>query len=180
MYFNLLILFPTIALPYVIWRKGGKSSNLFLGAALAWACYGAWICSFYGLSETFKTESTGEATLNYWFFPLRTFGSFFGAYIVLKTMHFLGVSPHRLTTNIAFWGFAVSIFVIAANAELFIGYQYPPIWFENANARQVGVSNLVGHVANLFVQVSKLLFFAAVIVSLVRGIPIAITYIRSL
>jgi len=183
MYFNLLILSSILALPYIIWRRNGQPLVLFLSAALAWSCYGTWICLQHGLSPTFEFGLT-EVTRHLWVLQLRVFGYFFGAFITLHILDYFRLAPNRMALTIAFWSFATSIFFTFALNEIFMGHDFPPIWYSTLNSLQLGTLAWVGYLPNAVSAASVLLFFAIVIFSLARRTPSAakraLQYIRGL
>lgn len=137
----------------------------------------------HGLTATFDFGGARVTVYN-WHKQLLIFSYFIAAFLVLKILDVFRIAASRTALDIAFWGFAVSIFCIFALEEIFTGHEYPPIWHNTLTSQQLGVISRVGYYANAVSTASVLLFHATVMTVLATRIPAgaarAVRYIRSL
>lgn len=183
MYFNIVVLSLVLVLPFLVSRQNRQPPDLFLIAALAWSCYGTWICLRHGLVSS-HGSGTVRITLHHWLLHFAIFRYFIGAFTLLKILEFLRIAPNRQVISIAFWGFTSSVFFLAALQELFAGHEYPPIWSSSLTPDQIGLYAQAVTTANIVYTLSMVLFVATVLICVAKHSPTAarraVRYIRSL
>jgi hypothetical protein len=136
----------------------------------------------HGLTTSFEVNG-GLVMFNNWQPRFRIFGYFIGAFIILRLLDFLRITPNRTAITIAFWGFSISNFYFFSVEEIFTGYEYPPIW-QTLTHQQRGVLSWAGYYPGAVFTSSIMLFLATVIYEFARRTPSAaikaVRFIRSL